>query len=246
MKIKRKGIFWMGIVLAVIGAGILLYPLLSQKMYDLESKKRIREFEERVEEINKEPAQNDPENQIAGKPNSFFDELRKKIQEYNEDLYRSGQENLVDPFSYQQVAFSLRQWGFDEDIIGSIEIPRMGIELPIYLGATDENMARGAAHLSQTSLPIGGENTNAVIAAHRGYSRAAMFRDIEVLQTGDEVIIKNFHDTLIYQVSEIKILKPTDIDMILIQPGRDLVTLITCHPYRHNYQRYAVYCERVK
>ena len=152
----------------------------------------------------------------------------------------------MDPFSYQQVAFSLRQWGFDEDIIGSIEIPRMGIELPIYLGATDENMARGAAHLSQTSLPVGGENTNAVIAAHRGYSRAAMFRDIEVLQTGDEVIIKNFHDTLIYQVSEIKILKPTDIDMILIQPGRDLVTLITCHPYRHNYQRYAVYCERVK
>ena len=246
MKIKRKGIFRMGIVLAVIGAGILLYPLLSQQMYDLESKKRIREFEERVEEINKEPDQNDPENQIAGKPNSFFEKLLKKVQEYNNDLYRSGQEELVDPFSYQQVAFSLRQWGFDEDIIGSIEIPRMGIELPIYLGATDENMARGAAHLSQTSLPVGGENTNAVIAAHRGYSRAAMFRDIEVLQTGDEVIIKNFHDSLIYQVSEIKILKPTDIDMILIQPGRDLVTLITCHPYRHNYQRYAVYCERVK
>ena len=63
MKIKRKGIFRMGIVLAVIGAGILLYPLLSQQMYDLESKKRIREFEERVEEINKEPDQNDPENQ---------------------------------------------------------------------------------------------------------------------------------------------------------------------------------------
>lgn len=128
---------------------------------------------------------------------------------------------------------------------GSVEIPRMGVELPLYLGANEENMRLGAAHLSQTSLPIGGENTNCVIAAHRGYAMAAMFRDIEAMQEGDEVIVTNLWETLTYQVVETKVILPSDTEEVLIREGRDLVTLITCHPYGHNYQRYVVYCERV-
>ena len=98
---------------------------------------------------------------------------------------------------------------------------------------------------NETSYSIGGENTNCVLAAHRGSSRAAMFRDIEKLEIGDEIYIQNFRETLTYRVAELRVISPTDVQELLIQPGRDLVTLITCHPYRHNYQRYVVYCERV-
>jgi len=121
----------------------------------------------------------------------------------------------------------------------------MDLKLPLYLGATEENMRRGSVQLTETSLPIGGNNANCVIAGHRGYHGAAMFRDIEKLQLGDEIYITNPWDKLTYRVYELDIIDPTDTHKVMIQEGRDLVTLITCHPYRQNYQRYIVYAERV-
>ena len=103
---------------------------------------------------------------------------------------------------------------------------------------------KGAGHLSETSIPIGGNNTNSVIAAHRGMKSHPMFRDIENLSIGDEVKITNMWDELIYKVVETKVINPDEISEVLIQEGRDLITLITCHPYTKNYQRYVVYCER--
>ena len=120
----------------------------------------------------------------------------------------------------------------------------MDIEVPIYLGATQENMKKGATHLSETSIPIGGINTNSVISAHRGMKTHPMFRDIEMLEIGDEVKITNMWDELIYKVIETKVITPDQVSEVLIQEGRDLITLITCHPYTQNYQRYVVYCER--
>ena len=73
-----------------------------------------------------------------------------------------------------------------------------------------------------------------------------MFRDIEALEVGDKIYIENFREKLTYQVTEIRIIEPTDIDQLLIQEGKDMVTLVTCHPYGYNYQRYVVFCERVK
>ena len=118
--------------------------------------------------------------------------------------------------------------------------------LSLFLGATDSHMEEGAAHLSQTSLPIGGPNTNCVIAGHRGYSGASYFRYIEKLQVGDYVTITNLWETLTYRVVEIKIINPYEVEQILIQPGRELLTLLTCHPYASGgRQRYLVFCERV-
>ena len=152
---------------------------------------------------------------------------------------------MQDPFSFEQPAIDLADFGLDGNIIGFVSIPKMDIELPILLGANKLNMREGAAHLTGTSYPIGGRDTNCVLAAHRAYSKAPMFRDIQKLQIGDDVIIRNFRETLIYRVTELQVISPTDVQELLIQEGRDLVTLITCHPYRHNYQRYVVYCERV-
>ena len=97
----------------------------------------------------------------------------------------------------------------------------------------------------QTSIPIGGENTNAVIAGHRGWGGAAYFRYITELQPGDEVIITNLWGTLTYRVAETQIIWPYEVDQILIQENRDLITLLTCHPYASGgKQRYLVICER--
>ena len=132
-------------------------------------------------------------------------------------------------------------------MIGYIKIDAMNIEVPLYIGANEENLRKAAVVLSQTSMPVGGENTNCVIAAHRGgYNGQAMFRDIEVLKQGDIIEITNLWETLQYEVAKCIVITPDDIDAVKIIPGQDMVTLVTCHPYGNNYQRYVVYCTRVQ
>lgn len=121
----------------------------------------------------------------------------------------------------------------------------MEVSVPLYVGATEENMARGAAVLGETSLPIGGSNTNCVVAGHRGYNGIPYFREIEKLGLGDEVIVTNTWEQLTYEVTEIKVIEPNELDAVLIQEGKDMLTLVTCHPYRgHARYRYLVYCTR--
>ena len=153
------------------------------------------------------------------------------MEAYNESIFADKQDGLCDPWSYQAPVFDLAEYGIEDGIVGILSIPKMDLELPIYLGATAEHLAGGAAQLSQTSMPIGGENTNCVLAGHRGWYGALFFRHIELLEIGDEIMITNLWETLNYTVSEIKVIEPNEIDEILIQPGHDLVTLLTCHPY---------------
>ena len=129
-------------------------------------------------------------------------------------------------------------------MIAALWVPRLDLDLPVYLGASTENMARGGALLGQTSMPLGGANTNTVIAAHRGYYGAEMLRNVQQIQIGDKITLTTPWETLTYRVCELKIIQPDDINAILIQPGRDLLTLTTCHPYTQNTQRYLVIAER--
>ena len=166
---------------------------------------------------------------------------------YNETIYTQGQAGLSCQYDYQKPSFTLTQYGLADEVFGVISIPAMELEMPIFLGATEQHMADGAAHLSQTSLPIGGTNTNCVIAGHRGYNGASYFRYIDKLKVGDLVSVTNLWETLTYRVCEIKIIDPHDVTEILIQPGRELLTLLTCHPYASGgKQRYVVFCERVE
>ena len=122
----------------------------------------------------------------------------------------------------------------------------MELTMPVYLGASDGHLAVGAAVLGNTSAPIGGDNTNCVIAGHRGWRGADYFRHIDRLAVGDEVRITNLWERLTYTVADIQIIQPHEVDKIKIQPNSDLLTLLTCHPYASGgKQRYVVYCERV-
>jgi len=231
-KTKRNPVILAVLVLLLVsGTSLMLYPCLMQTISQKQAEQTNREFLRQMAD------EYSPEEK---------DELYLKMVEYNRILFESNQHNLVDAFAYEQPDFILTEYGFAEEMIGYVQIPKMEIELPIYLGANRENLNNGVAHLTQTSLPVGGVNTNAVLAAHRGMPTAAMFRDLEKLEIDDIVYIVNFRETLTYQVVETAIILPSEIDKILIQPGRDLISLVSCHPYGHNYQRYVVYAERME
>lgn len=234
-----KGRRFLRLVLAfllVVGIGIMAYPFVQQMLYEVRAHEQMREFDAFAETMHAE------ENATR------LRELHEAMKRYNAHLDRDGQNGFVDAWSYEQASFELVEWGLPDNVFGYVEVPAIDCHLPIYLGATEANMALGAVHLSETSVPIGSfdnVSTNSVIAAHRGYWAAAMFRDIEKIKVGDEVLVTNLWGTLTYRVCATKIILPTETDEVLIQDGRDMVTLITCHPYGQNYQRYVVHCERV-
>lgn len=252
----RKNIIRMFAVLIILaGAALLLYPLGRRYMGERTSQKVIRQFwkeaaaaapEESSTDggISENPSSGGDAPEEGGQKGGVLDWLLEDLQAYNEKIYAEGQVGLQDPFDYETPSFDLTQYGFSENVIGTIWIPRINQELPIYLGADTESMSKGAALLGQTSMPLGGENTNAVIAAHRGYRGIPFFSHIQELQVGDKIQITTPWDTLIYRVCELKIISPEESSEIYIRPGRDMVTLLTCHPYTINNQRYLVFAER--
>lgn len=193
---------------------------------------------------NSSPSAPEPESTVEAMP---MEELYAAMESYNKQIYAEGQSGLCDLWSYTVPALDLSAYGLaSDDAIGVLQIPSIGVSLPIYSGASYGNLAKGAAVLSQTSLPIGGENTNTVIGAHRGWNAEDYLRDVEEVQLGDEVIVTNFWEELHYTVTEIKIIKPNDISQILIQDGRELLTVFTCHPYASGGKyRYLLICDRV-
>ena len=116
--------------------------------------------------------------------------------------------------AYEEPAFILSQYGLQDETFGIIYIPKLDVTLPLYLGANNENMASGAAVLGQTSVPIGGMNTNAVIAGHRGWNGYPYFLHLDELQIGDLVYIDNIWALMKYEVVDIQIISPDDIDAI--------------------------------
>lgn len=165
--------------------------------------------------------------------------------EYNARVASGSASPINDPWGMGSNKAELNDVGLTDGMVGSVSVPALGATLPLYLGATRQNMAKGAAVVAGTSMPLGQTNSNCVIAAHRGaWSGLPMFRDIENIQVGDRITIETPWDELVYHAVETKVVSPDDTDAAAVQPGRDLVTLLTCHPYGHNYQRYLVVCER--
>lgn len=231
----------------LFGLLIFTYPLLSGYVSEGNTAKYIDNFEIKKNSYTKakESDSEDDSPQEKQKVESI-DDLYKEMQKYNTEIYENGQEGLCDAWAYEQSSIDLSAYGIYNGVVGVLRVPKMSnLEMPIFLGASKNNMSNGAAQLGQTSTPIGGNNTNCVLAGHRGWNGARYFLDIEQMEIGDMVYIENLWDTLSYKVSDIKIIYPDDIDEILIQKNKDMVTLITCHPYWASTYRYAVFCTRV-
>ena len=236
------------VMLFVAGLSLALYPYVQGAIVDGIMERQSEEFLSRVEIISDTPDSTEPivitTEPEETEPRQHL-ELWEEMTAYNESIYEQGQIGLANSYAYEVPSFILKDYGLEDEIFGVISIPKLELEMPIFLGASYQNMADGAAVLSQTSIPIGGKNTNAVIAGHRGWGGASYFRYITDLEVGDEVIITNLWETMTYTVSGVRIIDPTSVDDILIHEGKDMITLLTCHPYASGgKQRYLVFCER--
>ena len=244
MNRKRIILRFLCAALLLSGLGLLLYPSVNAWLEKRKIGPHVEAFRNTVTALQQSGGKAVSATATMEESAPPYAELLEAMEAYNESIFADKQAGFCDPWSYQAPVFDLAEYGIEDGIVGILSIPKMDLELPIYLGATAEHLASGAAQLSQTSMPIGGENTNCVLAGHRGWYGALFFRHIELLEIGDEIMITNLWETLTYTVSEIKVIEPNEIDEILIQPGRDLVTLLTCHPYGSGGRyRYIVYCE---
>ena len=143
---------------------------------------------------------------------------------------------------FSDAALDLTDYGIYDGVYGYINASTIGLNVPIYLGASDGNMAWGGSHLMNTSLPLGGESTNTVIAGHTGYFGMVIFDYIPQLDIGDTVSVTTYFDTLDYRVISKKEITETETNDLYIENGKDLLTLITCA--RMGKARYEVVCER--
>ena len=225
----RKTSLVLAALLAVAGVCVMLWPVFTGHKLQADTDAAVQSFlEER-------------------KPEQRYPELLADLQDYNRQLYAERQCNLTNLEACEAPAADLTAYGIEDEIIGVLEIPAMELTMPVYLGASDAHLAASAAVLGNTSAPIGGDSTNCVIAGHRGWKGADYFRHIDRLQVGDTVKLTNLWETLTYTVADIQIIQPHEVDKIKIQSDRDLLTLLTCHPYASGgRQRYVVYCERTE
>ena len=164
------------------------------------------------------------------------------------DAYNASLKELGSPlFQYDQLE------GYDQilnvtgsGIMGYISIPKLGVELPLYHGVSAQVLNVACGHLEGTSLPIGGESTHSVLSAHRGLPHARLFTDLDMMEVGDTFQITVLDRLLTYQVDQIKVIRPDEIDDIRIVAGEDLCTLLTCTPYGINSHRLLVRGTRIE
>lgn len=224
-KIKRNLPF---VFIFLIGLLIFAYPLISQKYYEIESGNELVEFSKKTEDINKE-------------------EVKRRMdlaRAYNDTLDPS---RLADPFTEKEKAGRAEYARMLEvnEMLGHVEIPRIGQDLPIYAGTTDDVLEKGLGHLEGTSLPIGGKSTHAVVTGHRGLPNAKLFRNLDQLVEGDVFYIHNLEGTLAYQVDKTQVVDPSDFSPVMVEEGHDYATLLTCTPYMINSHRLLVRGHRI-
>ena len=174
-------------------------------------------------------------------------EAKKEAIRYNEMLWQANgiivgnmEQGILGEESYQE-QLNLSGTG----MMGTISIPKINVNLPIYHGVEEEVLVNGVGHLPESSLPVGGENTLCILTGHRGLPNAKLFTRLVEMETGDLFFLTVCGEKLAYQVSEIDIIHPEDVEGLGIQAEKDLVSLITCTPYGLNTKRLVVTGERI-
>lgn len=265
-KKKRRILIALLLLIFLIGLGFFLYPYVSRMIIRKKVSDNIEVFEEERDkfieeaiESGKLPNADKMPVDDEGKPapykmvlttpepdeeQPYLDKLYQYMRGRNKTLFETNQKSLNSSTSYMYPEINLKDYGIKSNSVGTLEIEKLNLKLSIFLGANDDTMMAGCGHLTNTSYPIGGINTNCVIAVHRGLGGSDFLRYVEKLEPGDIVRIENFWYTLEYEVKKAMIIEPDDVKPILIQNGKDMLTLYTCHPYGVNSQRYIVYCER--
>ena len=171
-----------------------------------------------------------------------IEEKWRQANEYNEMLFQA-KGGIVEETEEKKYEELLNIHG--TDIMGSLEIPKIQVELPIYHGTEDEVLSNGIGHLEGTSLPIGGENTHSVLTGHRGLPSSKLLVRLDEMKIGDLFFIHTYKEVMAYKVEEIMVVKPEDTAWMEIKDEKDLVSLVTCTPFGINSHRLIVTGRRV-
>ena len=228
---RNPWIFLAPLLVFAAGAGIFLYPAVSNFLAERAQTNVIRSYQAAVDESNRQK----------------LEEEWQKAEEYNENL---AGDPVHDPFvmgsgyvlpdNYEEV-LNLNGDG----VMGYLEIPKIDVELPIYHGTSEEVLEKGAGHLEATALPIGGKNRHPVISAHRGLPSAELFTRLDEMEIGDWFYLSVLDETLAYEVDKITVIEPEELEFLTPEEYRDLLTLLTCTPYGVNTHRLLVRGTRV-
>lgn len=226
MKLSKK---LLSKVLLILGIGLMLYPIISNFYYETKFKTQIKIYDSNINS-----------NKID--ENKILEEAKK----YNKSLDGIS---IIDPFNEEVERKSLSSYNDIlniNGIMGYIQIPKIKANIPIKHGVSEKTLNSSAGHLEGTSLPIGDKNHNSVITAHRGLPSAKLFTDLDKMEYGDTFIINILSKKYIYEVIDIKVIDPDEVDAIDIKKEKDLVTLLTCTPYGINSHRLLVIGERIE
>lgn len=205
----------------LIGVSVLLYPAFSNYWNSKTQSRAIVNYESVLEHL-------EPEDYSA---------IFKAADDYNEAL-RAVEFPLRDYEEVPGYYDTLKLEG--TNIMAYVKIDKIGVELPVYHGTSDTVLSRGVGHLEGSSLPVGGESTHSVMSAHRGLPSAKLFTDLDRLEIGDSFRVITLDRVLTYQVDQIKVITPREIDDLQIIEGKDYCTLFTCTPYGINTHRLLV------
>lgn len=222
------------LICILTGTGLLLYPFISNYLYEHRQEEVIYEYQSNVDRM--EIEQMMQENKAAVTYNERLKSRSVVISDpFDPDLMKNP-----DGEDYTQL---LNLTG--DGLMGYLEIPVISVFLPIYHGTGEAVLAKGVGHLENTSLPVGGEGTHAVLSAHSGLSGKKLFTDLELLEEGDVFYIYVLDHILAYQIDDIRTVTPDQTDDLHIVSGQDYVTLVTCTPYGINSHRLLVRGSRI-
>lgn len=238
------------IALFILGLAVLLYPHAAQFVNNYLQHNEVENFQDYVASLSEDEIDDIMEQAKHCNEEIYYDadgfrdpwgDDQEKLTAFNECLgvtNNSTDGSSTDNNESKDINFA------DDEIFSAIEIPKLKLVIPIYLGSSEDVLSKGVGQVEGSSLPLGGDSTHTVLAGHRGMGTKAMFRNVDQLNDGDVFYIHTMNETLTYEVYKQKVIYPDETDDLEIIENKDLATLLTCHPYRHNYQRLLIQAER--
>ena len=228
---KSKIATFFVVLFFIAGLGVFNYPVISTLYNQLHEGTVMASYDEKVAQMEQEE----------------LDALYKQAQDYNRKIAEEGP-TVQDAFEHgETVEDELYDQTLNMEgsgVMGSIEIPKIHVFLPIYHGTSPDVLEVGVGHLQGSSLPVGGDTTHSILTGHRGLPSAELFTNLDQLEEGDIFYIHILRKTLAYKIYNIETILPEEVENLIIEEGKDLITLVTCTPYGINSHRLLLHAER--
>lgn len=216
---------WLIVLLLVLGVIVLCYPFMGSVYTQIQQTIEVESHNAKVRQMDEDRKR----------------EMQKAMEEYNKKLAdEEALREVEDPFSEDNDSGVGNKLSFEDSIIGTIKIPTIDVNLPIYKDTSEKFLLKGVGYLNGTSFPSGGESTHCALTGHSAIPTAKLFTDLEKLNIDDVFYIMVLDEVHAYRIDQIKVVLPSDTSVLKIEPGKDYTSLITCTPYGINTHRLIV------